>query len=478
MAGLTGLLLLFIGIWIFRFFFDENKKSALHEAVNKMKSEEGNWKIPEDIPFQKDSAEMLFLQGLEKHGREEYEEAEEIFRRAASKRGKDPALPGYTYFFWNEAVYALTGLGDPGIVESTMEALTLYEPFKKETLWTTVLSIAYEPETRQKAAGLLEDYLQIHPDLSIEHWSAIKNSIAMIEYMEGNYSKSIREFYDVWIRLEKKTLNGRLEEELIFAKEYIANIYHLFEDYEGAIDLYQSLIDAGKEKESSGIYSHYINLATAYVKIGNLEQAKASIRELEQILPVLDERLKAEIEGSVLDVLANIAMEEGKLKKARKFLEEAVKLYEKSEEDIFYGGRYFIELTYCKLLIKERSYQEAVSRLEELYESGAAKQYSMEREVFENLDLAYERTGNIGKQIDILRKQLKSEIEQEANIKKEYLEFSKYYGDANRLQNTNVSMLEINILSFWVICLCLILYLVTASWVRKMKDKKREEANE
>ena len=466
------LLLLGMGTIILYSTFKKVKKSDLHGIVDKMRAVEGDWKIPKDIPFPKDSAEMLFLQGLEKHGKGEYEEAGEIFERVISKKGKDPSLSGYTYFFLNETIYALTGVGDPELIEKMMMALTLYEPFKEEVLWTAALTIAYEPQIREKAMVLLEDYLKIHPDLSVENWSAIKNSIAMIEYMEGNYSKSIRDFYDVWIRLEKKILNERLGEELTFAKEYIANIYHLFEDYEGAIELYKGLIAEGIERNSSSIYSHYINLSTAYIKLGNLEEAKRTIQELEVYLPKMEEKLRAEIEGSMLDVLANIAMEERDYEEARVLLEKAMELYRQSDSDIFYGGWYYIELSYCKLLVHEGNYGEGIRRLEEMNESGIARQYTIERDVFETLILAYERTGNLGKQIDILRKQLQSEMEQEANIKKEYLDFSKYYGDANRLQNTNVSMLKNNIISFWIICFCVIAYMIIAAIIRRVKESK------
>ena len=166
-------------------------------------------------------------------------------------------------------------------------------------------------------------------------------------------------------------------------------------------------------------------------------------------------------------------MEEGNYKEARVFLEEAMELYRKSDTDIFYGGWYYVELSYCKLLIHEGNYGEGIRRLEEMNESGIAKQYTIEKDVYETLILAYERTGNLGKQIDILSKQLKSEIQQEANIKKEYLDFSKYYGDANRLQNTNVAMLKVNILSFWIICICIVVYMVIMTLIRKIRESRK-----
>ena len=54
---------------------------------------------------------------------------------------------------------------------------------------------------------MLEDYLKINGDLLLEDWASIKNSIAMLEYQEGNYSKSIRDFYDVQLRLETRQLS-------------------------------------------------------------------------------------------------------------------------------------------------------------------------------------------------------------------------------------------------------------------------------
>lgn len=104
-------------------------------------------------------------------------------------------------------------------------------------------------------------------------------------------------------------------------------------------------------------------------------------------------------------------------------------------------------------------------------QQGYAKEYGIEREVYENLLIAYEKTGNIEKQIEIYRQQLDSEIEKESNIKKEYLNFSKYYRDANRLQSTNVKLTKTNTISFLIICFSVILYMAIFYFIRIIKER-------
>ncbi len=446
------------------------RRSPLHQVMNKMEEEADNRRMPKEIPFTEDSAEKLFLVGLEKFQVGDYEGAAEKFKVVLERQGEDPALVGYTLFFLNETEYILTGVGDPQLVEQLMEELTYYKPFKEEMLWTAVLTIGHERQYRLKAVKMLEDYLKINGDLLLEDWASIKNSIAMLEYQEGNYSKSIRDFYDVQLRLETRKLSRRGKEELVYAREYIANIYYLFEDFEGAIRLYEDLIEEGKEKGEYNIYSHYINLSTAYLEIGEIDKAKTTIRELEFLIPEMREELKAEIRGNVLDVLANIAMAESNYLKAGELLEEAMELYQDSGENVFYGGWYFVELSYCRYLLHEKEFGEAIKRLEKMKEDGNIKELGIEREVHENLLIAYEKTGNLSKQIETYRQQLKLEIEKESNIKKEYLNFSRYYRDANRLQTTNVKQTKTNTFFSLIICFSIIAYMAIFYFIRVIKE--------
>ena len=446
-------------------------RSPLHQLLVEMGEEANNWKMPGDIPFSEDSAEKLFLVGLEKFGAGDYEGAARDFKGVLERKGEDPALKGYTLFFLNETEYIFQGVGNISMVEQLMEELTYYPPFKEELLWTTVLTIGYDPQLRAKGIKMLEDYLRINQDLKVEDWAAVKNTIAMMEYQEGNYSKSIREFYDVQLRLEAKTLNERLTQELVFAREYIANIYYYFEDYEGVIELYNRLIDAGKKSGDYNIYSHYINLSTAYLEVGEIDKAKTTIKELDFLIPDMDQYLREEIKGSILDVLANIAMAENNYVKAGEYITEAIELYEERSRDVFYEGWYHVELTYCKYLLHEKQFNQVIQRLEEMNQQGYAKEYGIEREVYENLLIAYEKTGNIEKQIEIYRQQLDSEIEKESNIKKEYLNFSKYYKDANRLQSTNVKLAKTNSISFLIICFSVILYMAIFYFIRIIKER-------
>ena len=447
------------------------KKSPLHQKVLEMGVGSNGWTMPENIPFAPDTGETLFLEGLQYFGTGDYLKAKELFETAIEKGGNDPALPGYNLFFLNEANYIITGAADVSMVEKTMEALTYYKPFKKERLWTAALTLAYQDDVRENGIKMLEDYLKINQDLEIENWAAIKNSIAMMEYMGRNYSKSIREFYDVLLRLENRTMTPGLKEELVYAREFIANMYFLFEDFEGAIELYNGLIADGKKNNEKLIYSHYINLSASYMKVGELDKAKVTIKELEYLLPDLNLMMEAEVKGNILEILASIAIEEDNYNKAGEYLEEAMRLYEASEGRSYYGGWYFVEMTYCKYLLHKGEVTEVISRLEQMQADGSYRLYGIEREVSELLLKAYELKGDTEKQIETYKAQLQTEIETESHIRREYLNFSKYYRDANRLQNTNVKLTRNNTFTFLIICISMIAYTIIYYFIRLLCEK-------
>ena len=92
---------LLIGLLIFQH-VKSFRKSPLHQVIDRMKMGADHWKIPENIPFEKNTAEAVFLEGLQCFGSQDYETAQELFQEALKKQGNDPALLGYTKFFLNE----------------------------------------------------------------------------------------------------------------------------------------------------------------------------------------------------------------------------------------------------------------------------------------------------------------------------------------------------------------------------------------
>ena len=463
------------GIFIFHY-WKNSKKSPLHQIVYEMGVGTNGWKTPENIPFSGDSAEALFLEGLQFFGVGDYVKAKELFETVLTKNASDPALQGYNLFFLNETNYILTGVGDKAMVERTMEALTYYKPFKEERLWTAALTLAYSEEERDYGVRMLEDYLRINQDLAIENWAGIKNSIAMMEYLDRNYSKSIREFYDVLLRLENRTMTQGLKEELVYAREFIANMYFLFEDFEGAIELYSRLIADGKKNNEMLIYSHYINLSASYMKVGELDKAKSTIKELEYLLPDLNLIMEDEVKGNILEILASIAIEENNYHKAGEYLEEAMVLYEAAGGRSYYGGWYFVEMTYCKYLLHQGEIAEVISRLEQMQADGSYRLYGIEREVSELLLKAYELKGDTAKQIETYKNQLQTEMEAESDIRREYLNFSKYYRDANRLQNTNVKLTRNNTFTFLIVCISMIVYTISYYFIRLLRERDITDA--
>ena len=120
-------------------------------------------------------------------------------------------------------------------------------------------------------------------------------------------------------RLEQAKLTPKLEQELHYAKEYIANIYFTFEDFRAAARQYQELIY--EENDQDDVFESYscgINMASAYLEIPDTHNARRAIQIVIDNLPYIDPSVVREVEASVNDVLANIHIKERSFQEANK----------------------------------------------------------------------------------------------------------------------------------------------------------------
>lgn len=456
-----------------QYYITRVRKSELYKMITPYQRKEAEWSSLRETVFKKNSAEEIFLLGMDALAHGDVQKAKELFTEALSVQGKDPALPAYLYFYLNECSYALEGVGDVKLIAQTLDAAEKYKPHTKNgyMLKRMLTTIAFNDQAEQSAREFIEDYLKDRNRLELSTWVRLKNGLGMLEYSEEKYARSIRDFYDVQIVLENKKRDQDMEGELAYAKEYIANIYYLFEDYENAIRLYQESIQS-VEKESIYRFTSYSNISTASLRMGDIENAKNIVRDMESLLQEMSGSTRQEAEACINDTLALIAMKEGNYGEAKKWIALAEAGYETLEEEtIFIGGKYFVRLTKCKYMIHEGELEEAGLLLENMLSDEQAMQYGLEKEIYELLLQIYQKEGNQEKEIEAYNLLLKMDNEQERVIRAGYLEFAMSYRDVQRREMENQKLRKANMVVLYAggIFLIAIILLV---WAVRMMNRR------
>ncbi|MBR5230342.1 MAG: diguanylate cyclase, partial [Firmicutes bacterium] len=261
------------------------------------------------------------------------------------------------------------------------------------------------------------------------------------------------------------------EIEQRYAKEYIANIHFIFEDYEKAAELYQELIDNTMSDEQFHAYGCCINMANVYLELGTAEKAREAMYTLADNLSRIDADAVSEVEASMDDVLANIAIAEGNLPEAKEYLEKAEAYYKKNSNNAaFLGGAYYTLLTRCKYMVAEGNLKEVQLILEKNIEEGDAAYYGLEKEFYSLLEKVYQQTGQNEKLAQTYKKLLEMNKEFRITTQREYLEFSGYYKENNQLKDYNVQLNRtktIAVFSSIIITAVLILLLIFVRLLRR-----------
>lgn len=402
-----------------------------------------------DNKFQEGSGEYFFLEGLKAYDLGNYYIAEENFEKAMIASKTDCALLTYLYYYKNQCVAEQNEYGDVELVSLAMQEAVKYVPLANDTqmLWNLINSISYTEAMDKQAIQLIELYLTEEKHLELVTWAWLKNYIAMLEFKHEKYSDSIRNFYDVEVKLESSKLTPELQYELQYAKEYIANIYSMFDEYEKAAMLYEEIYKSSLENGNFDSYGCCINMATAYLEISDTHNARKAMESLEENLDKIDAMYVPEVEATIWDVYANIYILEGDYKQADVYLTKAEKFYEENHGTAFFGGEYFVLLSRCKYLVKQGKYTDAEIILEDFLKNGEAAYLGLEEEIYNLLEEVYQQTGKKDKLIDIYKTLLDTDKEFMRTTQREYLNFSEYYRENNQLKEHNSKLYRTNLVA-------------------------------
>lgn len=450
------------------------EKSDLHTLMLEYQNEEQEWDDTACDAYEEGSGEWLFLRGMNAYIAQNYPEAKELFEQGASMESRDPALDAYLYYYINQCIYYLEGTGDYEMVEQALDAALYYAPLSndRDRLWDLISSISFSEGSDEKAIALMQDYLNRATNLELATWARLKNCIAALEYNNEEYAKSIRNFYDVELALEKAGDKREIRNELQYAREYIANIYYLFEDYEGAAHLYQGLIDQESGNEEFGSYGCSLNLASSYLEIEDTQAAKAAIQYLEENLYRVDEILVDEVEATMQDIWANICIKEGNYEQAEEYLKQAEAYYrQEKEETAFFGGVYHTMVSRARYMAAVGETASAREMLEELLGDPQIEYYDLREECLDLMSEVYQKTGETKKLLHVTQELLELDRESAQTMQREYLEFSQYYRENNQLKEHNLRLSRNNMISVFATVIISCILVVILAILRLLSKK-------
>lgn len=467
-------ILIVASLWIGNMYkTDGSRESTLAHSLYSFTVDGGDWEVPVNPPYPAGSAEEVFLKGMELFIQEDYEQAQQLFHKSLIQPRTDASIPIYAYYYINECNIKLTGRGSVSAVTNALSFMAKYEPLANnmDFLWNILQTIVFSDREYENAVAVMETYLNRAKSLNIHSQAWLMNSMAMLEYNGAEYVQSIRRFYDVEILLSNNSqvLTSELKFELLFAREYIANIKFLLEDYEGAIVLYTRLIGNEIIQDNFTNYIAYINLADSYLRLGRPQEALSTIRQLQNHVSEIQEECSKEIEANIHDILANIFMLEGNLYQAQLHLQQTAAYYQGENDTILFNGRQAAIITRCKYLRQSGQISEAQALLQELLQQKDKFQMDFRRDILLLLSEIYKETNQEEKLTPIYQELLEIDKEFIKILQNAYLEFSEYYRENNYLRQDNsrlkqgnlMAILGIVIISSWLIIILILFRLLS-----------------
>ena len=445
-------ILIVASLWIGNMYeSDGSRESSFAHSLYSFTVDGGDWEAPVNPPYPAGSAEEVFLEGMELFIQEDYEQALQLFHKSLIQPRTDASLPIYAYYYINECNIELTGMGSVSAVTNTLNFMAKYEPLANnmDFLWNILQTIVFSDREYENAVAVMERYLDRATSLNIHSQAWLMNSMAMLEYNGAEYVRSIRRFYDVEILLSNNSqaITPELEFELLFAREYIANIKFLLEDYEGAIALYTRLLENETIQDNFTNYIAYINLADSYLRLGRTQEALSTIRQLQNHVPKIQEEYSKEIEANIHDILANIFMLEGNLYQAQLHLQQTEAYYQEQENNILFNGKQAALITRCKYLKQAGKFSEAQALLQELLEKKDEFQLDFRRDILLLLSEIYKETNQEEKLTSIYQELLEIDKTFIKILQNAYLEFSGYYRENNYLRQDNSRLKQGNLVA-------------------------------
>lgn len=414
---------------------DQQTNDLLYEALDAYAHQQV-WELPAGVAFSEDPAEELLVQGIEAYDAKDYERAKDFFTKALGRIDHDADLSAWLYFYINRCDYFLTGSGDFETIALAFEAIRQCPALCNNTdmLGDMIDTVINSKETFDREIELLQEHLEKTDNLQELSEVRIKNMIGMLEYLNKDYTKSIQQFYDVEILLENTKRTEELESEYLYAKEFIANIYFMLQNYEAAAEKYQDVIDFTLADGYLYPYGSSVNLINVYLEISDVKRAKEALKQLEQQFSHLEEEIRPEIKACMDDAYANVDILEGNYEEAQQYLDQAEAYYRENEGELFLDGECFVTFTRCKYLYATGKYEESQKVLEQLLEKGNPADCGVEQNVYELLQQIYKKTGQTEKLIQMDETILNREKEFSKTIQSEYLMFSEYYQKNQQLR--------------------------------------------
>ena len=444
-------ILIVASLWIGNMYeSDGSRESSFAHSLYSFTVDGGDWEAPVNPPYPAGSAEEVFLEGMELFIQEDYEQALQLFHKSLIQPRTDASLPIYAYYYINECNIELTGMGSVSAVTNALNFMAKYEPLANNTrfLWKMIQTIVSSDKDYENAIAIMEAYIKRATSLSLYSEVWIINTMAMLEHNGEEYVHSIRRFYDVETLLTTgRSTTPELEFELQFAREYIANIRFILEDYEGAIALYTRLLENETIQDNFTNYIAYINLADSYLRLGRTQEALSTIRQLQNHVPKIQEEYSKEIEANIHDILANIFMLEGNLYQAQLHLQQTEAYYQEQENNILFNGKQAALITRCKYLKQAGKFSEAQALLQELLEKKDEFQLDFRRDILLLLSEIYKETNQEEKLTPIYQELLEIDKTFIKILQNAYLEFSGYYRENNYLRQDNSRLKQGNLVA-------------------------------
>lgn len=182
--------------------------------------------------------------------------------------------------------------------------------------------------------------------------------------------------------------------DVLFAKSTAINnlgfMYHVYSDYNEAIQQYEECIEIYKEIEDTlGISRGYNNIAMVYKDAGDTEKA---IEFLSQAFKVASETGDYELHNITLTNFSNIYTQQGELDKAIEYLYKAIKLQEDHDDSRGLGHTY---TTLASLFHSQQDFDQALVYCEKAVEKGLeANDYDVLGSAYNNLGFVYDLMGD------------------------------------------------------------------------------------
>ncbi|MGL4800249.1 MAG: diguanylate cyclase [Cellulosilyticaceae bacterium] len=155
----------------------------------------------------------------------------------------------------------------------------------------------------------------------------------------------------------------------------LAETYYIYGSYENAIYIYENLLGTGTLTNRSNLLDSYGYLADIYGKIGNYEQYEKYRDLYLAYVKEMDEQFKNKELVWLYNKCTTIELTFGHIEEARRYLEEAEKLYLQDTGNMYYNMNLYIQYNKNKLAYAmDSDYKKVIENyraiLEQLLEKG------------------------------------------------------------------------------------------------------------